>query len=399
MNVTGSKHLVHEQRVEIEACLNTHKKLKEIAQQIGKDERTISKEIKKRRNKVKNGKYGQFDHKDDSVCKTISKYPFVCNGCDRKSYCFKEYKYYYDAKIAQENYEILLVDSRIGIDFSLEEKLLFDETMKQGIENGQSVYHIVSSNPDKIKCSVSTAYRLINQKKTVIQKMDLRRAVKLKERNHYVYKEDNREIREGRKYSDFLKMIASDLTGFPIITEIDTVEGPQDQDSCLLTIHITNTHFMFAKHLEHKSSKCVGLAFEELKKDLGIDLYKKIFNITLTDRGTEFCDPASIEVDFSTGEKIANLFFCNSYASYQKGAIEENHTLLRYVIPKKTYFDDLSNDDLLLILSHINSYRRQSIDDTPYNLSLSLFSQDFLNRISIQLIPADSVLLTPTLIK
>lgn len=53
-------------------------------------------------------------------CEKTNRYPFVCNGCSIKTYCRKK-KYYYNYIKAQNNYEYLLKNSRIGIDMSIDE--------------------------------------------------------------------------------------------------------------------------------------------------------------------------------------------------------------------------------------------------------------------------------------
>ena len=397
MNVKGSKHMTLEQRMEIEINLKVNSSCKHIAKEIGMDERTVSREIRIRRNKEKNGRYGIYNKKDDAPCKRLEKYPFVCNGCKKRAYCFKEYKYFYDAKVAQENYSLILVDSRIGMDFTLEEKQTVDQVLDDLVKKGQSITSILKTNPDKIQCSVSTLYRMVNNKKTIIQRYDLRRTVKLKPRKHYVYREDNLAVREGRKYQDFLRFYSSDP--FQIVTEMDTVLGPIDQSECLLTLHIVNTHFMMAKILKAPTRECVTQAFTELREELGLDLYKRLFHCVLTDRGTEFCDPLSIEIDPLTGEKLANVFFCDSYASYQKGAIEENHTLLRYVIPKKVYFGNLSQEKVNLMLSHLNSYYRKSLDGTPFEMTVALLGEDAVKKTKIEPVASDLVNVTEKLLK
>lgn len=400
MNKKGSQHMTAKDRVFIEQALKLNMKCKEIAKNIDVDERTVSKEIQKRRRCENNLKYGKGDfHKmDNEPCKTISKYPFVCNGCKRKGYCFKEYKYFYDSKEAQENYETILSDSRSGLDITLNDKVAFDNILKDGMDKGQSINHIVEANKNMIRYSKSSVYRLVNTNQTTIQRLDLRRAVKLRPRKHYVPKEDAKEIRNGRKYADFLKYVANNP--FTTITEMDTVESTRSGiNKCLLTLHITNTHFMLIYLLESKTKLEVARVFNELKHMLGIDLYKKVFGTILTDRGSEFCDPLSIELDPATGEKIANVYFCNSYSSYQKGAIEENHTLIRYILPKGSSFNHLSQDDVNLIASHINSYYRESIDSTPYELTKLVFGDDFMQKQMTRLIEPHLVMLKPNLIK
>lgn len=400
MNKKGSVHLTLENRVYIEQALKMGMSCKSIAENIDHDERTVSREVKKHRERITNTKYGTGDYKrkDNLPCKSLSRFPYVCNGCKTKSYCFKEFKFIYDAKRAQQQYELTLVDSRVGLDCSLEEKELLDETLKSGMDKGQSINHIVNTNPN-IKYSRSSVYRLVNNNCTTVQRLDLRRAVKLKPRKHYLPKNnDNFSIREGRKYIDFIRAISTSAN--PIITEMDTVEAVRDGDhKCLLTLHITNTHFMLVYVMEHKSKECVSNVFRSLYNTLGKDLYSTVFNIVLTDRGSEFCDPIAIECDMNSGEKIANVYFCNSYSSYQKGAIEENHTLVRYVLPKGTLFDDLTQEKASLLASHVNSYYRESLDCSPYDPTVILLGKDFVDKLDILNISPELVNLTPSLIK
>ena len=371
-------------------------KCKDIAAEINKDERTVSKEVRNRRNRTKNAKYGLYNKKDNSPCRTLNRFPYVCNACGKKCSCFKEFRYNYDAKLAQENYEIILKDSRIGLDVTPEDKQHFDEVLKDGVEKGQSIYHIVNTNKDSLRYSVRSAYRIVRSGQSIILPVDLRRSARLKPRKHYVQKEDNKAIRKGRTYKDFLTYMAKDP--LQSITELDTVESVRNgQHKCLLTIHNTATHFMIVIVLEHKTKKCVTEAILKLRDELGLELFKKLFRVTLTDRGSEFCDPAAIEVDFETGEMICRMFYCNSYSSYQKGAIEENHELIRYYIPKSTVFDYLTQDQANLMASHINSYIRDSIEGTPAELAKALFGEEILKKTKIREISPDSVVLNSSL--
>ena len=398
MNTNGGKHMTLQQRLIIETMLTTGSKLKDIAIVIDKDERTISKEIDKRKTREDNGKYGVWGKYDIEPCITNIRYPFVCNGCKKRGSCFKRYKYYYNAKIAQESYEKILKETRTGLDITTDDKAILDDTLQKGVKKGQSINHIVNTNKDKIRYSVTSVYRLVNNGNTPVKPIDLRRAVKLKPRKHYSYKQDCKEIRVGRTYNDFLKAIANEA--FPIITEMDTVESVRSGNhKCLLTLHITNIHFMIVFLLESKTKAEVSKVFTQLQQKFGLDLYKKLFKFLLTDRGSEFSDPFTIEFDQSTGEQISHLYFCNSYSSYQKGAIEENHTLLRYIIPKGVIFDNLSNDDIVNINSHINSYYRESLDSSPFELAISLLGEEFVKKLGIQYIPAKDITLNANLIK
>lgn len=122
MNRKGSKHLSQEDRKTIERMLNDDELCKTIATGLDKDERTISREIKSRRERIENGRYGLYGKFDNAECAMLNRYPLVCNACKKRSVCFKQYKYFYDAQVAHENYKIILSDSRIGLDVTLEDK-------------------------------------------------------------------------------------------------------------------------------------------------------------------------------------------------------------------------------------------------------------------------------------
>ena len=92
---------------------------------------------------------------------------------------------------------------------TLEDKAVFDTILKEGISKGQSIHHIVAANKDRIRYSERSVYRLIDRAQTIVQPLDLRRKVKLKPRKHYVFKEDNKHVRVGRTYADYISFLAS----------------------------------------------------------------------------------------------------------------------------------------------------------------------------------------------
>ena len=398
MNKKGSKHLTIQDRMYIESSLNVGMICSHIANYLDVDDRTISKEIQKRRNPKPNGRYGTYGKFDDEPCKTLNRFPFVCNACKRRGQCFKEIKYFYSGESVQKQYETILRDSRVGLDITSDEKAKFDAILVDGvIKKKQSINHIVNAN--NLRYSKSSVYRLINTGKTAVNSVNLPRAASFKPRKHkYVYKEDNKAIRQGRKYSNFLVYINKNL--FANVVEMDTVESTSSGiHKCLLTLHFVSLHFMLIYVLDRKTKDNVSKVFIDLQKLLGVDAYKKLFSVVLTDRGTEFCDPVTIENDFNTNKKICNLFYCDSYASFQKGAIEENHTLIRKVIPKGILFDDLTQQKAYLLASHINSYYRESINDYPVNYFVDVFGKKTLELLNIQEVPPTNVTLKPTLIK
>ena len=80
---------------------------------------------------------------------------------------------------------------------------------------------------------------------------------------------------------------------------------------------------MFIFLIESKTEKEIEKCFKYIKKILGKELYKYLFEVVLTDNGVEFYNPLSIELDNETGEILSQLFYCHPGASYEKGSIEK----------------------------------------------------------------------------
>ena len=110
-----------------------------------------------------------------------------------------------------------------------------------------------------------------------------------------------------------------------------------------------------------------------------------------------------IEVDTNTGEIKSRVFFCNPYASWEKGAIENCHELLRRICPKGSSFANINDNKASLINSHINSYRRKANDNlSPYESFIEIYGDSaklVLEKLGVRLIKPDSVNLTPNLLK
>ena len=74
--------------------------------------------------------------------------------------------------------------------------------------------------------------------------------------------------------------------------------------------------------------------------------------------------------------------------------------MLRMVLPKGTSFEFLTQWDVNLIVNHINSTPRESLDGrTPYQMALESFGEETLKALQLRPIAPDEVTLTPKLIR
>lgn len=86
--------------------------------------------------------------------------------------------------------------------------------------------------------------------------------------------------------------------------------------------------------------------------------------------------------------------------SGQKGGLEQAHTMLRMVLPQGTSFDFLTQWDVNLIVNHINSTLRESLNvQIPYDAALEKLGEETLNALQLRRIAPEQVNLTPKLIR
>ena len=179
---------------------------------------------------------------------------------------------------------------------------------------------------------------------------------------------------------------------------MDTVEGKKG-GKVILTIFFRSCDLQLMFLRDTKTAADVSDSFSSLRKMLGDD-FSRIFQVILTDRGTEFTDPVSIEFDTSTGERICRVFYCDPQQTNQKSRCERNHEYIRYIRPKGYIFDDLSQEDVTLMMNHINSMPRASLNGkAPVQVFRSLYGEETAARLGLKYIPLEELLLKPSLLK
>ena len=135
----------------------------------------------------------------------------------------------------------------------------------------------------------------------------------------------------------------------------------------------------------------IDKAFETIPDGTELNLH--------SDRGTAFGDSDSLENGIE-GIVRTSIYYCDAMRSCQKPGVENVHTMLRMVLPKKTSFEFLTQWDVNLIVNHINSTPRKSLDGkTAYQVAEKTLGEDVLKKIQLKPIPPDEVNLTPKLIR
>ena len=429
--MANNKHLTYDERLIIQKSLTERLSFRKIAILLDKDPSTISKEVRSHivitekqasynpciniRNcshygdtckpctqrfskicrKCRGDCYKYCPDFVEQPCKAILRPPYVCNGCKDRYKC-KIQRHLYDAKHAQKEYEATLSESRQGFAISDEELRRIDEIITPLIKQGQSIHHICIDHKSEIMLDEKTIYNYIDAGLLSAKNIDLPRKVRFRVRKKKKTVKIDKQCHVGRSYEDFKDYIAANPD--VAVVEMDSVEGRKG-GKVLLTIYFRNCSLMLAYLRDRNTAKSVTDVFNHIYERIGHDTFIMLFPVILTDRGSEFTDPLSIEFT-ADGIRRSRVFYCDPQCSNQKGSIEVTHEMIRRILPKKTSFDNLNQDDVCRMMSHINSYKRRKLGNrSPHQLFSFLHSEKILEELGIYLIPSEEINLTPLLLK
>ena len=388
------KHLNLSQKIIIESNLNENISLRKIGTMLGKPHTTVSREILTRRVLVRGNHFNNFNTK----CDKTDKAPFVCNGCPNRNKCRKN-RYFYYAEDANNDYRKTLVESRQGIDFENDEFRKMDKIIKEEVDKGHSFYMIIEDHPE-FDIVERTLYYYQEKGYLSCKNIDLPRLVRYRKRKRNVPKNKTERkenaCRINRTFQDFTRY--KEANKITCYVEMDTVEGIKGH-SVLLTLNFVPFNFMISYKLESQTISEVTDKINKLKKILGYELFHKIFPVILTDNGKEFKRPDLIEDNGSDVVKT-KVFYCDSRRSDQKGSIEVTHEYIRRYIEQGTDLDKYSDDDILLMMNHINNTKREKLKGkTPYELMEEKIRKENIKKLGFYFIPPKDIILKPNLFK
>ncbi|QZT27483.1 IS30 family transposase [Streptococcus dysgalactiae] len=384
-----NKHLTLSDRNDIQMGIEQKKTFREIASASGKDPSTISKEVRKHlfiRETT--------DTNNCDSCPLLKKAPYVCNNCPKKRVNCGFKKQFYYAKRAHQDYEQLLSESRQGVALNKQTFYDMDKVVSKAIKKGQHLNHIIASND--LSVSRSSIYRYVEKGYMSVSPIDFPRMVKFRKRRTRELPPIPKGFKKGRSYQDFQTyMQKQSLTSW---LEMDTVIG-KIGGKILLTFNISFCNFVFARLLDDKTATEVAKHIQTIKQDCyeaNKDFFE-VFPVILTDNGGEFARVDDIEIDVRGQSK---LFFCDPNRSDQKGRIEKNHTLIRDILPKGSSFNHLTQEDINLVCSHVNSVKRAALNGkSAYETFTFMYDEEFAQLFGISKISEEDVCQSTKLIK
>ena len=309
--------------------------------------------------------------------------------------CTIQTKYDYNAKAAHRHYEELLVSSREGVNLTKKELDRLNETVTPLIAQGQSPYMIITNHPE-LGISVKTLYNYIDQGILFSRNIHLKRKVKFKPRKKQNQSITNRAVFAGRTCHDFKESHCDELD----YVQMDTVLSARGSSKCILTLYFPYMGLLIGRLMDRCTQGAVKAEFDKIQKALG-DPYEFsfVFPVVLTDRGSEFGDPESLEND-RDGRPRTGIFYCDPMRSCQKAGIEEVHTMLRMIIPKGTILEGFTQWDIRKAVDHVNNAPRKKLNGrTPYEIAVKTWGPETLKKLQLRYVAPDEVTLSPKLFK
>lgn len=324
------KHLTEKERYQIEILLKEKVHPIAIAKALGRDRRTIEREIL--RGKVKLLK-SDLTYKDEYCADTAqnnynknaeNKGPTLKIGHDHKL------AKYIEEKIIKDKYSPDAVIGEIkakGIDF---ESNICTKTLYNYIDKG------IFANITNKDLPVKKNKKKGTYKKVKIAHKNLK-GTSIEERPESI---DNRE-----EYGHW---------------EMDCVVGKRaGKGAVLLVLSERQTRQEIILKIPNKTQQSVRNALDMLEKRNENNFESKFKSITV-DNGSEFLGFEGLEKSvINPDKKRTKLYYAHPYSSWERGTNENSNKLIRRFIPKGVDIEKISEEDIERIEHWMNNYPRR----------------------------------------
>ena len=327
------------ERYKIEMLLKERYKPKEIAKVLGRDRRTIEREIQR-------GK----------VTKKIEN-PYLSRNPKVPDYIEKTF---YSAKVANENAEWMKTSKGRPL------KMLKDKKLFKYIEN-----KILNDNyaPDAVIGQLKrdkSSFSVMVCTKTVYNMIDRGDFYKITNQNLPI-----KRNKTHRRYKPISRVAKNNITGRSIEEreekinrreevvhwEMDLVVG--SGHSCLQVLTERKTRKELIFKIPNKAQENIKRILDMLEKKFK-DSFKNIFKSITSDNGVEFLDQKGIENScLVKGQKRTTCYYAHPYSSWERGSNENANRLIRRFIPKGSNIDKYSDKEIKEIEDWINNYPRK----------------------------------------
>ena len=333
------KHLTREERVVMERMSRGGRPPRDIAEVLGRHERTIQRELKR----------GQVTHLDSELRK----------------------KRVYSSDRGQDVHDLNGTakgpDLKLGANYELVE--FVRERIVQHKESPDVVaFRMQEAGIQQAVCS-KTLYNYIDQ--GLIPGVSNETLWEKRQRRH----RPRRAVRRIRKRPEPRQSIEKRPEAVQRREqfghwEMDLIAGPSGGSSAaLLTLVERKTRHVICRKIQDKTQASVLGALRALEAQFGARRFRSLFKSITVDNGSEFLDVESLQTSAFSRRPRTTVFYAHPYAAWERGSNENANRIIRRFIAKGRDIARFTHKAIEEIIRWINHYPRRILQFmTPQTL-------------------------------
>ncbi|MEN7974153.1 MAG: IS30 family transposase [Verrucomicrobiota bacterium] len=325
------KHLKRNERILIEGFLKAGMAESNIARQLGRDRRTIGREVER----------GQVEHLNSDLITTM-----VYNA-DRAQDV-------YDENATAKGPVVKLKANSAAVEFIRCHIVIrrwspeaVAARMKQKGMDGAVCAKTIYNHIDKGEIPGVSNETLWEKRKRGMKHKTLRRQPKRGTPLGHGIDERPEKVEKREEFGHW---------------EIDLVVGGQGKGSAaLLTLTERKSRKEILCKLKDKTQKAVVRAINGIERQMGKEAFKVVFKSITADNGSEFLDYRAMERSVFGGYRT-HIYYARPYSSWERGSNENANRIIRRFIPKGCDISKFTRKQIQKIENWINNYPRRILD-------------------------------------
>ncbi len=140
--------------------------------------------------------------------------------------------------------------------------------------------------------------------------------------------------------------------------EMDLIVGKAGTRPVLLTLTERSTRRELIFLLSDRKAATIRGVFDRLERRHGKHRFRQLFQTITTDNGSEFLQYDELRRSVYGGTRFA-VYYCHSYAAWEKGTNENQNRMIRRWFPKGTDFGKISRRQVQAVERWMNNYPRR----------------------------------------
>jgi len=144
--------------------------------------------------------------------------------------------------------------------------------------------------------------------------------------------------------------------------EIDLIVGPAGSKVALLTLAERKTRKLITRKIPNKKKISVLRVINGIEREKGAANFRKEFKSITADNGSEFLDVDSLQQSALSKKKRTSFFYAHPYSSWERGTNENINRIIRRFIAKGRKIENLTQSTIQTIENWINNYPRKILN-------------------------------------